>query len=318
MKSQREVASVQARQYGLITVHQFARAGVSPKAIRCELERGGIERVHRGVYVATSSPSSYEQKVLSAILACGGVTFASHATGAWLSAMTWPGLLVAPPIEVTTLLERRPRIPGVRVHRSGLLLECDIRNIRGIPVASPERTLVDLSSRLTITELGPMLDDALRRKITTLGRFRHVADRLPMAPGRSPKTIEAVLAARIPGAESELEKFVLAALQRFKLPPPDRQVPVYLNGRKRRIDSCYTKSMLAIEALGFEYHGMRSRFDDDALRGNELLLAGYRVLEFTSAFDDWTIASQVAQALGLPAPKHLPPRTFDDWLHGRR
>jgi hypothetical protein len=298
MTAHREAARVQAKQLGLITSDQLGQVGFSEKALRNEVAQGRIDRVRRGVYAATTIDGSFEQSVLSAVLACGGVTFASHETAAHL----W-GLAAKPTtIEVTTLLERRPRVPGIRVHRSGLLLECDIREHGSIPIASPERTIVDLSSRMTAVALGRMVDEALRRRITTLGRFRHVVMRLPRAPGRSPKTLAQVLTERLPGTESDLERFVLRALQRFGLPNPDRQYPVILDGRERRIDLCYPDARLAIEALGFEYHGQRSRFDDDALRGNELLLANYRVLEFTSAFDDWTIASHVARALGVPVP----------------
>jgi very-short-patch-repair endonuclease len=90
---------------------------------------------------------------------------------------------------------------------------------------------------------------------------------------------------------------------------------VRYNGKRRRIDLCYVEEMLALEALGFEFRRSRARFDDEALRGNQLQLLGFRVLEFTSAFTDREIAEQVAHALGvdLPAGRDRP-RTFDAWL----
>ena len=69
---------------------------------------------------------------------------------------------------------------------------------------------------------------------------------------------------------------------------------------------------VALEAKGFEYHGQRARFDDDALRGNELLLAGYRVLTFTQRFTDLQIAEQVAEALGDP-PRRRRAISFEEW-----
>jgi hypothetical protein len=74
--------------------------------------------------------------------------------------------------------------------------------------------------------------------------------------------------------------------------------------------------LLALEAQGFDAHGRRAQFDADALRGNELQLAGFRVLEFTSAFTDRQIAQQVAEALGLPQPPIVGETlTFAAWLH---
>ena len=64
------------------------------------------------------------------------------------------------------------------------------------------------------------------------------------------------------------------ALRRFGVRPPLAQYRVTVGGRPRRIDHCYPDLRVALEAKGYEYHGQRERFDDDALRGNELLLAG--------------------------------------------
>jgi very-short-patch-repair endonuclease len=77
-----------------------------------------------------------------------------------------------------------------------------------------------------------------------------------------------------------------------------------LNGRRGRIDHCYPPEKLVLEALGYEWHvKLRERWDDDRFRGNELRLAGFSVLEFTSAFTDWQIAEQVARGLGDLAPR---------------
>ena len=59
-----------------------------------------------------------------------------------------------------------------------------------------------------------------------------------------------------------------------------------IKGRARRIDLCYVEEKCAVEPLGFEYHGLRSRFDEDAVRGNELVLAGFLPLYVTSAMND--------------------------------
>jgi very-short-patch-repair endonuclease len=168
-------------------------------------------------------------------------------------------------------------------------------------------------------ELGRLTDDALHRHITSLGRIRASAMRLPAAPGRSPKKLFEVLARRLPDAdqrESRLEDFVFEALHRHRLGLPACQHLVWYRGKRRRIDCCYPDALLALEAQGFDVHGRRSQFDADALRGNELQLAGFRVLEFTSAFTDRQIAQQVAEALGLPQPPNVGETlTFAAWLH---
>jgi hypothetical protein len=166
-----------------------------------------------------------------------------------------------------------------------------------------------------------MTDDADRRGLVRLDEIVEVVERIRPANGRSRKKMRQMLALRVPDIadrESPLEDFVLAALVKFRLPTPIAQYPVMVGGRLRRIDLCYPDGCLALEAKGFQWYKQRTTFDRDALRGNELQLAGYRVLSFTSAFSDWQIATQVAEALGLPAPGRKPPLTFSEWTRRQR
>jgi hypothetical protein len=193
--------------------------------------------------------------------------------------------------------------------------------LRGIPLSTPERSIVDVSSRFDVRILGRLVDEALRRRITTVLRLQRATDRLAPAPGRSAKKMNLVLQQRdgsVADRESVLEDFVFDALVRFNVPLPVPQFRVMVGGRERWIDLCYPSRCLALEAQGFETHGLRHRFDDDALRGNELQLAGFRVLEFTSAFTDWQIASQVARAVAIEVPPRPPiPLTFAEWTARR-
>ena len=141
--------------------------------------------------------------------------------------------------------------------------------------------IVQLSGRLDVTWLGRITDEAVRAKMTTLEAVQEVSLRLGRAPGRSPRKIALMLGRRVPGTEnreSVLEDYVFDALRRF------------------------------------DVYRMRKKFDEFTVRGNELKLAGWRVLEFTSAFTDWTIAAQVAEALGCPIPpRPLRALTFAEW-----
>ena len=316
----RNVARKQAQQLGLFTAEQGNDAGLTKRTRKVLLDAGLIERVRRGVYASSAVRPTYEQAVLSAALAIGEHAFASHETAAWLWQLPTPGD-EPPPIELTTLLERRARVPGVRVHRSGKLLDQDTMTRDLVRLTSPERTIFDLSSRFTTEQLGAMADDALRRRLTTTYRLAALLTRLGPAPGRSPSKVRLMLDRRVPGVEdreSILEDFVFDALRRYGLPLPVPQHWVRLQGTRRRIDLCYTEQHIAIEALGFDVRRMRTKFDDEALRGNELQLAGYQLLQFTSGFTDRMIAEQVAAALGLePTSDNAPALTFEEWKRRR-
>jgi hypothetical protein len=317
-KNDATLAALQAKQLGLATTQQARAARISNGALRRAVASGALDRVRRGVLASPAAAPTFEQRVLAAVLAAGENAFASHETAAQL----WELPLSGPAqLEVTTVIDRRPRTTGVRLHRSGLLVERDLSELGAIPLTVPERTIVDLSSRLSHSDLGRMIDDALRRRITTLGRIVATAERLPRAPGRSPKKLRGVLDARVPGVEereSVLEDFVFDALRRFGLPLPVCQYEIEINGKRRRIDLCFPDDRLALEALGFQWHGWRSRWDADVLRGNELVLAKFRVLQFTSAFTDRQIAQQVAEALGRRCRRaEGPDLTFAEWIARR-
>jgi hypothetical protein len=301
-------------QLGLVTYGQLRAACCSPRQIRGMVARGELREKRAHVYVAAGAPRTHDQDVLAAVLAAGKTAFASHETAAhiWQLPVPHPAAL-----EITVVIERWARLEGVRVHRSGLLIDPDVMTLAPIPISSPERTIVDLSSRLSLSSLGRMTDDALRRRLTSLGRIKRTAERLGRAPGRSPKKVAEMLARRIPGVEqrdSVLEDFVFDALRRFALPLPVPQYEVEVRGHKRRLDLAYPCTAVMLDVLGYDYHGMRERFDADAGRRNDLRDAGWRIVEVTSSFTDWQIAGEVARALGRPEPTRSAPQvTFLEW-----
>jgi hypothetical protein len=304
------VHGLASRQLGLVAYEQLRDVGCTRAAIRGLVAGGALIAVHRHVYVVAGAPESYERTVLAAVLAAGRLAHASHETAARFWGLPLP---VPAALEVTTMYERCPEVAGARIHRTGLLTESDFCMVGCVPVAAVERVVVDLSSRLSLGDLSRLVDDALRRRLTTVGRIGRAAARLAPAPGRSQKKVAHVLERRIVETESVLEDFVCAAIARFDLPSPVPQHEVVVNGNRRRIDLSYPERMAALEAKGFEYHGMRSRFDDDAHRSNDLRLAGWQVLEFTSAFTDLEIAAHVAQLLDAPPPRSCKPLTFEEW-----
>ncbi len=318
-KREREIAALEQAQFGAVSIGQLDAIGLSQDALYRRIEKGLQARGRRAIVLNPGVRPGFEQHVVAAVLAGGPGAFGSHDAAAQVSQMPLP---MAATVEITTTLERRVRLRGVRCHRSGLIVdEQDICVVRGIRISTPERTIVDLSGRYDMKVLGRMIDDALRRRLTTIARLIEVTERLPPAPGRSQKKMRALLARRddtVAERETFLEDFVFEALRRFGLPLPEAQFKIVVDGKDRRIDLCYGDHWLALEAIGFDPRRQRAKFDAEALRGNELQLAGLKVLEFTSAFTDWQIASHVARALGILEPRRpRNPLTFLEWCHRR-
>ena len=205
----------------------------------------------------------------------------------------------APTIEVVSPLDRKVGLDGVRGHRSGALFTRDLTVLRRIPVTSPERTLVDLSGRLSDAALARILDDSLRRRVIRLDRLRACVGRLAGSPGRRSSAIQALLAERLPGydpGDSDLETRALRLIVAKGFPPPVLQYRLRIGRRTICLDLAHPQVMLAMELDGFEYHRTRSAFDDDRARGNLIVAAGWTLLRFTSRTPDRDITGSVQAA----------------------
>jgi hypothetical protein len=305
------LVELERRQHGLVALHQIDpgwKVGLVQQRLRTRRNR-----VLPRVFVNPSVAPSYDQRLLGVLLSAGPDAVASHESAARMWELPLPGPAM---LEVLTADTRRPLVAGARMHRTSTLDPYDVRHVRGIPVTSVALTIYSLSSRFSLAQVGRMIDDAVRRRAVLLDDVLEVVERVRPANGRSRKKMRIVLERRLPGVEqreSTLEDFVLASILRFGLPLPVAQHRVIHGGQPRRVDLCYPDEWLALEAKGFVWYRQRSVFDRDTLRGNELQLAGFRVLSFTSSFTDVRIAEQVAEALGYPAPAPKPPLTFTQW-----
>jgi hypothetical protein len=204
-------------------------------------------------------------------------------------------------IDVVTLSHRRVRLGGVRHHRVDELALEDLTLHHRIPVTTVGRTLVDCAHLLAGTALGRAVDDALRRQALTLDDLRACLERLPAGRRRRAGSIERVLAERLPGyrpVANDWERWLAGVLRDAGLPAPVPQYPVDVGGRRRYLDHAYPTERIGLEFDGFAEHGLlRSTFDDDRARDNDLRLAGWLVLHFTSRSEPADIASATARAL---------------------
>jgi hypothetical protein len=291
------IESVAARQHGLITVAQVREHGLTAEHVKVRLARGQWLKLRYGVYAIAGAPPTWEQSVLAAVLGAGGGAVASHSTAGALWRL--PGFDRSA-LEISTHRSDQCRLDGVVAHRTNRFLADDHTTTQRIPVTSPERTLVDVSGHLTVGQLGRAVDDGIRRCILELEVLRRTAAGLRPAPGRHLNKVRSVLARRLPGydaGESALQMRFARGLVQHGCPEPVIEHPVRLFGKRYRIDLAYPEAMLAVEIDGWEWHRTRSAFDGDRARANELVVAGWTVLRFTSAMADVDAANQVHAAL---------------------
>ena len=266
------------RQYSLITASQLHECGYNRAAIGRLVGTGRIFRVRPAVYQLAGVAPSWRSRALAAVLSVGAPAVLSHESAAAL----W-GLVPYRRVTTIELTGRQAAQPGLRVYRRRLA-QADRTVYSGVPVTTAARTLLDLSESRGRTELGQLLDEAVRLGITTLP---HVTATLDRAGGRRLSTAHGTLRSLLsdrgegwdPG-DSARERLADDMWDEWGLPPSCRQYWVRAGGRRFRLDRAIPELKIGIEWNGRERHGMRSQFEYDMDRRNQLQAAGWRMLDF--------------------------------------
>jgi len=304
-----DLTRVARRQHGLVTRAQ-ALEHLTRHQIQRALAIGQLESVHRGVYRIAGSPESWEQAAHAATLAGGDGSFLAFvpAAHAWALAGFWE----QPPVAILVPYPRRVRVPGVEVHESQVLDGIHVDRRHGIPTTSVARTLCDLTACCTADQVGRALDDALRRKLTTIPLVQAVFDDLATRGRRRSTIMRALLGERGAGFDaggSDAEVRMIRFLTAAGLPTPVQQHRVRTAGRTYRVDAAYPAYKVAIEYEGFEFHSSRTSFDDRYERDRALRVIGWLIVYVTNRTSPIRLVDDVLAALrlrGWPGPPLLP------------
>jgi very-short-patch-repair endonuclease len=278
----REIATLAARQYGVVTRPQLAALGLGPGAIDHRLGTGRLYRLHRGVYAVGHVAPRREARWLAAVLACGDGALLSHRSAAALWGMR---AAEGPHPDVTVPHGRRCALPAIAVHHCRLVA-ADRASHSRVPVTTPARTLVDLAFVLSADELARTLREAQFLRIFNLAETR---DALERRPSRALRALLDDLAV----TQSALEDRLLAVCDRYGIPRPLTQQVVV----GRRVDFLWAHERVIVETDGWQAHGTATAFQSDRASTNALLLAGYVVLRFTHA-DVMRRSARVAREIG--------------------
>jgi very-short-patch-repair endonuclease len=236
-----------------VSLSQLADAGLGANGVTKRVRAGRLHRVQRGVYAVGHARLTKEGRWLAAVLACGQGAVLSHRSAAALWGIRPQS---TGPIEVTvrTSNGRRKR-DGLRLHRCRTLTAPSVTVEDGIPVTTPARTIADLRPELQPDHLRA----ALRRaEILRLD----VGPQPEYAPDR---------------AKSDLERKFLRLCRKHGLPKPE--VNEWIG--EYQVDFLWREQRLIVEIDSWKYHGIRTAFEDDRERDNDLRLAGYEVARFT-------------------------------------
>ena len=168
----RKLGQIASRQHGVVTRQDLLRLGFSRRMIARRIERGILFREYSGVYRLGHRAPNLEAKYYAAVGACGhGAALSGRSAGYLL------GLLKGRPPMPEVITATKRRVKGIGTRRARLDRR-DVIKLRGIPVTSVPRTIVDLAAELDIDGLALVCHEAGVRYRTkpkdvaaVLGRF---------------------------------------------------------------------------------------------------------------------------------------------------
>ncbi|MFT3714191.1 MAG: DUF559 domain-containing protein [Archangium sp.] len=265
-------------QHGVISKKQATTGGLTERCVEHRCTTGRWDRLFPGVFRIEGTPPTFLQKLKALSLWLDAGFALSHETAAHLHGFA---RFDEGSIEAVCIRNVRKR-RGVIVHRVQALSHKDISSVEGLRVTTVTRTILDLCSRLSEHDLRAMVDEALRRKWTTLDKLESA---LKKRTAHEPFASLARLVHEYQGGdgptESELEARAFELIDLAGLPRPKKQRVVKVNGRVRRIDFFFEQFGVVLEVDGFAVHASPKSFEDDRRRNNALVLRGYAVLHWT-------------------------------------
>lgn len=261
------------RQHGVVAWRQLMDLGLGRGQIEDRLRGGLLVVLHRGVFALGHRRIGIHGNWLAAVLACGPHAVLSYGSAAALWGIRgWRG-----PIEVTRRSgHRRPH--GVRLHQTRSLPTEHVTVEAGIPVTSPERTLLDLAARLDARQLERALVAADRANRIHWPELRQVVEEGVGRKGRGTlRRLCGQIDPRAVDTRSNPEIDFLAFCRKANLPPP--AVNVLVEGRL--VDFFWPKERLVVEIDSYRYHGDPAAFERDHKSTLALMAADYEVLRIT-------------------------------------
>jgi very-short-patch-repair endonuclease len=260
---------VAARQHGVIAHGQLLAAGLTASTIGRWSNEGRLIPLHRGVYAVGHAALVVDARRLAAALASG-----PDAVVIDRSAAAVHGLLVDNRLrtDIATTRAGGRGHPGIVAHRRTLRPD-EITTVRGIPVTTVERTLLDVAATGRPGDLAKALERAEELRLLDLRKLRAQIKRSKGQRGvaRLRAAVDALEPEDPRLIRSKLEKGVLRLIKQHRLPEPKVNVWLY----EWEVDLHWPQLRVAIELDGWQSHRTKAARDRDYDRDLGLALNGY-------------------------------------------
>jgi hypothetical protein len=271
-----------AAHHGIVTFEDLVAHGMTRHQVVAWTHAGRLVPMGRGSYLVAGAPLTFEARALGLIAVHGPQTWAAQRTAAALWRI--PGHPEDHRIELLRPADGSNERRGAIVHRSSLIPPEHVTVTRGVPVTTPERTIMDLAGTLGPLRLERTVAEAVRRGLCTDAGLHVVLARMAGRGRPGTRQLRKVLAARegaVPG-QSELEALCRALILAAGLPEPEWEVDLSdERGWIGRVDGLMRPWRIVIELDSYRWHGQATDARHDAARDRRLAAAGYLVLRRT-------------------------------------
>ncbi|WP_026910776.1 type IV toxin-antitoxin system AbiEi family antitoxin domain-containing protein [Patulibacter minatonensis] len=273
------LARLAARQGGVFTSAQMNACGLSPSGARHRVRTSRVFRVRRAAY--TLSPHHDALTDLWAVILTidPGRGCLSHWTAAWMHRM-WRA--TGSPIHMSVVGSGGRRLPGVVVHAPRILLPDDVVEVRGLPVTSAGRTVLDVAARAGDDTVRRLIREGEVQGLLPAGEMLRVVAAHPNHPGAGRvRRVDPGTPADALG-QTTLEDELDALIRELPMPAPERQLTVRgASGAWYHLDFGWGTARLAAEADGRSVHERASALESDRFRDNDLAAVGWLTMRFT-------------------------------------
>lgn len=254
------------------TVREAVALGLSEDCLRSRQFR----RLFRGVYAVATLEMTLPRWVIAALLVLPADAVASH-----LTALRIYGLDIGrdSSLHFSTNRSTHTRLKGVQVHRRRARLGSRIR--KGVPVTKPERTLIDIATKVSSVELIQAADWMIHNKLTTLEQLTEYAMTRHLDGVRR---MRRALAYVREGCESPMETLIRLMIVFARLAEPAcNQNIVDGSGRLlARGDLVYSRWKILVEYDGIHHERDPRQRQKDRERREALEAEGWRLIVITA------------------------------------
>jgi hypothetical protein len=277
------VARFAEAHFGIITSAEGRALGLSRRKIEHRIATGQWVAIHEDVYRLAGVPRSWKGDLLAACWAGGFRALASHRSAAALWDLTGGKRMIQ---EITCPRWRRARHRGLIVHESKALDPVDMTLVEGIPVTTPERTLLDLGAVCGPRTVEMAYNRAEHKELVTPDSVRTMLRRLARSGRPGVRKLRRVVESHTPGQRptaSDMETTLLQILREWGFPEPVRQYVVRTNDGQfiAQVDLAFPEYRVAIEYDSDEWHGGRGVSERDASRRRKLQVVHWQTVTAT-------------------------------------